>query len=330
MTTPHIDHTVIDFAAHCHMYGAPPMTAAAIEEELGGPIYSDIDAYEERYRQAGIERAVLSQTPFMGGTDVEEVKRANDTLLNIIEQRDRFYGLASLSTGAGGAAAADEFERCLDNGFHGGAIETLSAGTEVHDSELTPVFEVADKSKAPLMVHPKLIDSIKSPLMDDRLALNAVVGRDVALCISICKVVHSGVLDRFQDLHLVYHHFGGNVATVLARLHNILEKSPPEIRADDSAESFKSYDEFKAQLEDRIYIDTSGYYGDRQVLRSALKSFPVSQLIFGTDFPYETRSAADFDRMTRSIMEEMSRGDAKAVLGGNVEQLLVNCGQPVA
>lgn len=110
----------------------------------GGPVYEDIDAYEEQYDPAGIDKAVLSQSQAMGGTDPAEVERAIETLFKAIESRERFYGLASLPTGAGGNAAT-EFERCLRLGFNGGAIETVSSGTAVHDSEFAPVFVVTNR-----------------------------------------------------------------------------------------------------------------------------------------------------------------------------------------
>lgn len=316
---------VIDFAAHCHIHDADDVTYGAVDEEIGVQVYKDIDAYAECYDAAGVDRAVLSQAPFMGIADAERARAANDTLLETIRDRAAFYGLASLPTAAGGEVAAEEFRRCLDRGFNGGAVEAGVGGIDIHREAFEPILEVADQTGAPLFVHPKLDDSIGADVLDDAWLLNAVLGRDVALCASIAAVVHSGVLDRYPNLNLVYHHLGGNISSALGRFHNQYEKFSPEgWLGEDPGEPFKEYPEFEAQLEDRIYVDTSGYYGHPNALSSALGAFPVSQLLFGTDFPFETRTSSDFEEIIGPILDETPRSDAEQILGGNARELLVN------
>lgn len=318
------DLTVIDFAAHCHVY-PDGVSYDAVDAELERPVYRDVDEYARYYEEAGIDGAVLSQTPFMGGDVVEEVRAANDALREGFVDRDTYFGLASLPTAAGGTEAAAEFERCLDAGFNGAGIETESGSVEIHDEKLDPVLEVANRTGAPLFVHPKLDDSVGADRLDDAWLLNAVLGRDAALCSSLVTAIHTGVLDRFPDLNLVYHHLGGNVASALGRFHNQYEKFSPEgWMGEDPGEPFKEYPEFLAQLEERIYVDTSGYYGYPGPLRNALEVFPTSQLLFGTDFPFETRTHEDFDDNVYPVIDQASRRDASAILGSNTLDLLVN------
>lgn len=315
--------TIVDFASHFHPTNPTNKDHMYIDEELGKPVYKDIDAHRKCYQQANIDNAVLSQPVFMGHEDLTATKEANDALLDVIENDERYYGLASIPTGAGVEDAAEEFERCLDAGYNGGALETMTNGIEVHDDEMAPILEIADQTGAPVLVHPKLHDSVNSEVLDDAWLLNAIIGREAALSASLCKVVHSGILDRYPNLNLVFHHTGGNIASVLGRLHSQLEKFPPELWFDgDPPEPVKSYREFKAQVEERVYIDTAGYYGYHDVVQSARSEFPTSQILFGTDFPFETRTTSDFDAMLNAVAEQTSLHEAQQIFSENALDLL--------
>lgn len=315
------DAPIIDFGAH-HYRVVPEETAfihSFIEEADGEPIVTDVDAVVDRFDAAGVDGAVLSQPFYMGNDDAERTAAGNDHLLELVDSLDGYYALAAIPTAAGGEAAAAEFERCLERGANGGALETSSHGVELTDPSLEPVFEVAERADAPVLVHPKLDDSLGPDVLDDDLKLNAVFGREVALAASICSVIHEGVLDRHPDLALVYHHTGGNVASMLPRIQ--LQLDPGRWPGLDD---LKSAGAFTAQLEERIYLDTAGYFGDPAPLRRTLEVFPAANLLFGTDFPYETRRPADFERFRRSIVDVAPDREAAAILGGNALDVLAN------
>ena len=50
----------------------------------------------EDIKNAGITGAVLSQPYLLGHEDLDEVKEADDAILNIIKKYDEFYGLAAI------------------------------------------------------------------------------------------------------------------------------------------------------------------------------------------------------------------------------------------
>ncbi|MDX1747753.1 MAG: amidohydrolase family protein, partial [Halobacteriales archaeon] len=231
-------------------------------------------------------------------------------------QRDHYYGLAALPNGAGGEAAARELERCLDNGWNGGAIETLTNGIKATDEEMEPVYEVASDAGAPLLIHPKIHDSLGPPILDDDYLLNSVFGREVALCETLCKLIHDGILDRHPGVTPVIHHTGGNFAPFVGRLRGKLEV--------DSSDRLKSYDEFMQQLRDRVYLDTSGYYGDTIAFQAAIDVFGASNMMLGSDFPYETRTGEDFEIIVDGIREVATPEEAERILGGNALDLMVN------
>jgi predicted TIM-barrel fold metal-dependent hydrolase len=309
----------VDFAAHIHLgeQAFGPDHAHPLADRLGTKV-SDFDALEKIYDDAGVDRAVLSQPVYMGHDDRERTGRANDAMLEGIDGRDRFYGLASIPVGAGPEAAAAEFERCIERGYHGGAVQTESSGIELTDDALVETFEVAERHDAPILVHPKLHDSLGADVLDDTYYLNAILGREVALCESICKLIHRGVLDRHPDLNLVYHHSAGNIAAMLGRVDlHLREGWWP------GGEGTTSLKQFKRGL-DRLYVDTSGYLDYDLPIRGALETFPASQVLFGTDCPFEARSGADVASVARTVEEHASSWAADDILGGNALEILAN------
>lgn len=324
------DAKIIDFCAHIHP-DDPSETEffnRFIEDDIGEPVYKDLDAYVRHYEEAGLDGAVLSQPFYMGHDDVERTRTANDALLEGIADREDYYGLAAIPTAAGGDAAAEEFERCLEAGFHGGSMETRSGGIEPHHEEVEPIFEVAEEYGAPILIHPKLDDSLSPDALDDTWLLNAIFGREVAIAASIVKAVHTGVYDRHPDLNLVFHHNGGNIAAMMGRAHNMLEMFPPEKWFNQKGETLdaqvKDFDAFQKQLEERVYIDTAGFYGYNNVMRSSLMEFPTSNVLFGTDFPFEVRSKEGFEDMITVVERETGSPDTERILSGNVLDLLAN------
>ncbi|WP_306060775.1 amidohydrolase family protein [Natronococcus wangiae] len=321
-TTPEI----IDFGGHL-VSDRVPFRPEQFERfgELVGPVYDDPEAYVDTQSAAGITGTVLVAPPYIEGDfDLEQHREANDVLLEIAGEYDHFVGaLASIPFGYVGDGAAEEFERCLDEGFNGGVIGTINDdGVELVDRDVEPVLEVAAERGAPLMVHPRTQSSLDPDhnVLGDEYRNNAIFGREVTLMGSLTKVVHEGVLDRYPNLDLVYDHTGGNVASNLGRLeaHFQTERWPGD------HEHVKEWAAFRTQLEERVYIRMSGYHGYQAPLRATLEEFPSSQVLFGTDFPLEVRTAEELADAVRSVDDLASETDARKIFSKNARELLVN------
>ncbi|RDI69928.1 hypothetical protein DWB78_17435 [Halopelagius longus] len=130
-------------------------------------------------------------------------------------------------------------------------------------------------------------------------------------------MIHHGVLDRYPNLTLVYHHLGGNIASMFGRVHVQLDANrwPQQ-------DSVLDFDDFEQTLTDRIYVDTSGFFGYAAPLRAALEVFPSSQILFGTDTPYEPRSTGEARRFASTVSDVASKSEARRILGENARSLL--------
>lgn len=306
--------TVVDFGAHFY----PPelddpaqdVDQFSEDEYAGVDRMSDPETVLDEMDAAGYDAMVLSNTDYLGHDDAAETATSNDALHEHVAHHEEFHGLGSVPIGAGGEQAAAEFERCLEMGLNGGGLhETEVALT---DDEMEPVLEVADRTGAPLFVHIPNLPNVPY-------RLNATYGREAAQQESITRAIHDGLFDRYDELTIVWHHLGGNIAAMLGRTH---------LHADSSRwpnqDDMKSYPEFKAQLEEHVYIDTCGFFGYTAPIRTALEEFPAENLLFGTDYPWEPRSPEELDQLAKAIGESGTREDVRRILGGNALEVLVN------
>lgn len=309
------DGPVIDFGGHLYTDQVPfrPDHFDRYADII--PFFSDTDEMIRRYRAAGITGSVLVAPAYAQASSAERAATANDVLLDIIEAHGHYLGgLAAIPMLEDGAAAAAEFERCLAAGFNGGVMETESeAGLDLTAEAFEPIYEVADRTGAPILVHPK-----KANLLADTYRNDDIFGHEVALCDSLCTVVHDGLLDRYPGLTFIYDHYGGNVSSQLGRIRYRLypDRWPGEVG------DMKRWSAFRAQLEERIYLKMSGFYGHHVPLRAALEAFPTDHILFGTDFPFEVRTVDELARSVEEVAAHASRTDCRRMFGGNLPSVL--------
>lgn len=306
------DTTVVDFGAHLYPTAVTPdgFDWGGMDELVGRDRLHDPETARAEMAEAGVDAVVVSNTLFMGHDDAAQTAASNDALWNIVEPTDALYGLASIPVGAGGEAAAAEFQRSIDTGFNGGGLHETTVG--LTDDEMEPVLDVADRTGAPIFVHIPNLPSVEY-------RFNATFGRERAQQESISRVIHEEVYDRYPDLRIVWHHLGGNIAAMLGRVH--LHTDPGRW---PNQGPMKSSGAFKTDLEERVYVDTAGFYGYSAPLRCTLEEIPASQVLFGTDYPWEPRSSDETRRFVAAVCETTNRRDAERILGQNALDVLVN------
>lgn len=306
--------TVIDFGVHFYpgeLEDSSPSTTAPTKAALAGADrLHDPESMIDEMRRAGVDAMVLSNPDYMGHDDPEETARSNDILFKHVAKHDEFYGLAALPEGGRGEEAASEFERCIDMGFHGGGLD--KSHRSLTDEAMEPVLEVADRTGAPILSH-----SVK--LGEAPFRRNAIFGREHAHQESLYDAIHGGLFDRYPNLKIVWHHFGGNFASMLGRIHLQCESGRWP-----NQDGMKPFEEFKSILEERVYVDTSGFFGYTAPIRVALEEFPATQVLFASDYPWEPRSADDIRGMVEAVQSSGTRRDLRRILGENALDILVN------
>ena len=215
----------------------------------------DLNAQIADMDRAGIDIAV--QSSILGwDTTLENCRLLNDcTARAQREYSGRFVGLAHVPP-FGGAAALAELERAVGElGLKGVTISSQVNGLSLDAKEFTPFYDVVDRLKVPIFVHPALGPK-GYDLMKDYM-LPVILTREFDLGVAVTRLIAGGMVERYPDLEFVFAHFGGGLAGYKERISR-------------SSYRFKlpqSFDEYFNQL----YFDMAGFEGSPIALRCALE-----------------------------------------------------------
>lgn len=299
--------TVIDFHAHW----TPVRYREAIAESgdwltLGpdtGELYNSgfRMTLEERVADMdalGVDLQVLSPTDGFYQYDNElettiAVARAcNDEMAEITANYPtRFLGLGTLPMQDTDAAVA-ELERGVRNlGLTGVMIGDHVNGATYDEARFTAFWEAAQDLGALVFFH----QGLGYRYSFDRYFLQNAIGNHVERATTFGVLAEGGVLDRFEDLKLLFGHGGGYAAWASARM----EKAHgffAEDRGDGAASSggyrpaFKSVPDPSAEAKlpasaylRRFYFDCCTFSGP--TLRFLLDNVGADRVVFGSDAP---------------------------------------------
>jgi 6-methylsalicylate decarboxylase len=172
-------------------------------------------------------------------------------------------------------------------------------------AEFEPVWQELNRRKATVYTHPmspsccvNLVKGVYDPLIE--------YGTDTTR--SIYTMIFSGFGAKYPDINWIWSHGGGALTAFYERFTVQSLMTPP----------YK--DKFtRAQVEEQIrrfYYDTAAIPND--ITMSALaKMVPVSQIVFGSDFPY--RYAAEYAKFLPTFFKG---DDLKAIDRDNALRLL--------
>jgi predicted TIM-barrel fold metal-dependent hydrolase len=174
------------------------------------------------------------------------------------------------------------------------------------DPRFRPVFEELDRRKAVAYFHPLAPDCCNA-LMDYVPASVVEVPQDTTR--AVVSLLFSGTFARFPDIRFIFSHAGAGVPVLAGRMANAVSRSA-------KIETLVGPAGVDGTLR-KLYFDTanSAY---RPTMTALLELVPLSQVLFGSDYPYLT-VAQNFDDLGGCGLSEAQR---HAIESGNTLQLL--------
>jgi predicted TIM-barrel fold metal-dependent hydrolase len=277
----------------------PPMTSWTPEKSL-----EDMD-------KAGIATSITSPMPphvgFLPPADAAEVARASNEWARQLsnDHPGRFGVFAMLPM-----PYIDESLKEIEYAFDTLKADGVGMMTNYGDKwlgylEFAPVFEELNRREAVVYTHPmspaccvNLVKGVPDAAVD--------WGADTTR--SIVSLIFSGASGRYKDINFIFSHGGGVLTSVAERLRIQMVTTPP----------YKG--QFTRDVVDhelkRFYYDTAQVSNEVTILALA-KLVPVSQLVFGTDFPYRTGA----EHVT-GLTERFNANDLAAIDRANALRIL--------
>ena len=228
----------------------------------------------------GIDAAVASPSPgvYWGGDTGFAVKLARETnefVADVVrDDPEHFGGFATVPL-PDVDASLEELEYAYDTlGSDGVVLYTSQGDRYLGDRSYDPFFEELDRRKAIVFIHPTTI-----PPGADATGLTIPFG--VAeftfdTTRAVMNMLYSGTLERYPSIRYIVSHAGGTIPYLAWRIAGA--SYLPELR--DRAPKTDGL-----ALLQELYYDTA--LSTSEFVFGALKEFvPMSQVLFGSDFPY--------------------------------------------
>lgn len=230
--------------------------------------------------KAGVSTAMLSITTpgvtFLKGADASRLARqCNEYAARIASDHPGRFGNFAILPWPDADSSLKEIEYSLDTLKADGIGMLTSYGDKwFGDPYFAPIFEELNRRKAVIYTHPTSADCCRNALSgipDTAIEYGTDTSR------AIVRTVFSGASTKYPDIRMVFSHGGGTMPFLIERLTS-LAKTPQY-----ASKLPKGYEAEAA----RFYYDTA-QASNAAAMGALRKVVPVSQIVFGTDYPFRT------------------------------------------
>jgi aminocarboxymuconate-semialdehyde decarboxylase len=191
-------------------------------------------------------------------------------------------------------------------GFVGVEIGSNINGVAIGDLRFDPFFEACEALGASVFVHalrPTGMDRLVGPApLQQVLAYPSDVG------LAAASVLTTNLMERRPSLRIAFSHGGGTLAMLLPRLEQACKVFPP------LQESIVQSPTAQAR---KMFYDTLVF--DAPTLRHLVSKFGASQLMIGTDYPFNFHDSTPVDSIELAGFDSIT---AQMLMQSNAERFL--------
>ena len=151
----------------------------------------------------------------------EYAKLVNDGFAEICAKYpDQFPGWVAQAPLIAPDAGVREAERALKNGALGVQIYTNIAGKPLDDPAFEPFFAAMNKLNKPIWMHPARAANFPDYLTEKKSKYEIwwTFGWSYETAAAMARLVFSGIIDKYPNLKIITHHFGGIVPMLEGRI----------------------------------------------------------------------------------------------------------------
>src|SRR2546425_1971017 len=222
---------------------------------------------------------------------------------------DRFAGMATVALQHPDLAADQLDEAVKKLGMRGAAIGGSVEGQELSDRKFDPFWAKAEELGVMLFMHPQNAPgTTNNPRLQGKGGLGNTIGNPLETTVFLSHLIFEGTLDRFPGLKICGAHAGGYLPSYSGRS----DARSGGRGGQDVGPKKKPSEYFKKEL----FIDTMIFH--EEGLRHLVAECGVSQIFYGTDYPFDWPVGVDFV-LNASFLKDAEK---EAILGGNLIKLL--------
>jgi predicted TIM-barrel fold metal-dependent hydrolase len=266
-----------------------------------------------------------SYTPADKAEDV--AKLANDGLKELCDKYpDQFAGFVAEVPLTAPDAGVRESERAVKElGACGVQIVTSVNGKPLDRPEFEPFFARMAALKVPVWVHPTRTAKTPDYASEDKSLYEIwwTFGWSYDTAAFMARMVFSKTLDKYPDLKLIVHHFGGIVPMLEGRIGPGWDQIGARTSDADYQSLMKSLkkrplDYFKQDF----YADTAAFTAEAATV-CGMSFYQMEKIVFASDCPFDPERGTMYIRETLRILDklDLTKEQRAAVYQGNLERI---------
>ena len=215
--------------------------------------------------------------------------------------------------------------RAIKNGALGVQIHTNIAGRPLDDPAFEPFFETMNKLGKPIWLHPARAANFPDYLSEKKSKYEIwwTFGWSYETAAAMARLVFSGIMDKYPNLKIITHHFGGIVPMLEGRIGPGWDQLGARTSDEDLGPLLKSLkkrplDYFKHSF----YADTA-VFGGVPATHAGLAFYDLDKIVFASDCPFDPEKGTMYIRETLRILDgiDMPKANKEKICHGNLEAI---------
>ena len=284
----------------------------------GFPDYAQILSYPQPPLES------IAQSP----AQLDELTRMiNDGFAELCtKERGHFPGwLAQVALGAADAGVREAERAIKELGALGVQIYTNVNGKPLDRPEYEVFWKKMNELGKPVFIHPAR--SAEMPdYRDEKKSLYEIwwtFGWSYETATAMARLVFSKILDKYPDLKIVVHHFGGIVPMLEGRIGPGWDVLGARTTDEDYVSLRKSLKKRPLDYFKQDFFADTAAFGGAPATKCGLEFFPRDKVIFASDCPFDPEQGTMFPRVTLQILEslQLSKSDQDKIFFQNLERL---------
>jgi aminocarboxymuconate-semialdehyde decarboxylase len=263
------------------------------------------------------------------GRQAEEyAKIVNDGFAELCAKYpDHFPGWVAQAPMSAPDVGVREAARAMKMGALGVQIYTNVAGKPLDDRKFAPFWRAMNKTGTPVWMHPsrgaRFADYIGEP--KSKYEIWWALGWSYETAAAMSRLVFSGIMDKYPDLKIITHHFGGIVPMLEGRIGYGWDQIGARTSDEDLQKVKKSLKKKRPldYFKESFYTDTA-VFGGKPATECGLAFYPTEKIVFASDCPFDPEKGTFYIRETLRILDsiDMSNAKRKAIMYGNLEKIV--------
>jgi len=260
---------------------------------------------------------------------VEEYARiVNDGFAELCAKHpDHFPGFVAQAPMGAPDVGVRESERAINElGALGVQIYTNVRDTPLDRPEFESFFAAMNRLKKPIWLHP--VRGANHPdYIDEKKSLYEIwwtFGWSYETAVAMSRLIFSKILDKYPDLKIIVHHFGGIVPMLEGRIGPGWDQLGARTSDEDYVTLRKNMKKRPLDYFKQDFYADCAVFGARAATVCGLEFYPQDKVIFASDCPFDPEKGTMYIRETLKILDtlDISREQRDAIYFKNLEALV--------